>query len=348
MAVHLASTVGLVWSHAFGVFLLPAEAVAWVIWGPRRMAWQLGWVAGQFAASGSLAVWFLGADRSQIQGAMDWLPTPHFWAIPGLGESFRVSVVGTWYSWLASARASEGVRTVVNLVPTLFYGGLIAFVIGTWIRELTQRLRATNGEQDTSPSRSVPFLLLWWTLPCLIAYTVSHVWRPVFFPRYLLYCSVPPYLFVGYGVSWPHSRAIRRTGTCATVALALWLGFVNAGTPQRPPWVQAIDAIESSGDTESNIALYCNSAGLCNGAVRTIEYLRPKWAPRVKQALTADQVVALLPRTTGPDATYVVVVSSGPVPEMEGYLTTHGFRYVITPVPARDPLTIYRIEVAGD
>ena len=48
--IHFTSTIALVWTHAFGVFLLPAEAIACLVLGPRTWKWQIRWFGGQFIA----------------------------------------------------------------------------------------------------------------------------------------------------------------------------------------------------------------------------------------------------------------------------------------------------------
>ncbi|MCH8055389.1 MAG: hypothetical protein IH857_04450, partial [Deltaproteobacteria bacterium] len=58
-----------------------------------------------------------------------------------------------------------------------------------------------DGNRRISPEHSLILLAILLVVPMIVVTALSHLWRPCFHYRYLLYCSVPLYLLAGAGAA---------------------------------------------------------------------------------------------------------------------------------------------------
>jgi len=150
-SIHLGATLGLIWTHPFGVFLLPVEGVAWFLWGARTWKNQLAWGIAQSLVAATLILWLINASQAGAQQAASWLPSPTI----GLNDtSLSVSLIGTGFIWIASADYHLGLTDFRNGLPMITYFG---FSIGALVISTLKFRKSINSSEGLDS----PFTMFW-------------------------------------------------------------------------------------------------------------------------------------------------------------------------------------------
>jgi uncharacterized membrane protein len=330
--IHLGSTMALVWTHPFGVFVFPVEGVAWFIWGPRSWKQQAAWLVGQGLVAASVVIWIRAATQGGAQQAASWLPVPTFW----LNDfSLSISLIGTWYIWLVSADYHTGLTDLRNLLPMIVYGGLSITALIVAGLQLRKKLKVPD--ESASPGLLL-WLVLWWVIPCLLVYGLSHAWQPAFFPRYVLYSMVPPFLFSGWAVAQIPSNRWKNGMIGVMIVTALAMGYFNSRKPYRAPWEPVLAKIESG-----ELAMYSNSSEGNRMALQIVRYLEPDTSLKVKGITTSDELASYIANYTGNAEMNIVLVGTEPLESLNTFIRDSGLQATVNYLPSRTPLTLYRI-----
>jgi uncharacterized membrane protein len=329
--IHLGSTIALVWTHPFGVFIFPVEGLAWFIWGPRSWKQQAAWLVGQGLVSASVVIWILDATQGGVQQAASWLPMPTFW----LNDfSLSISLIGTWYIWLVSADYHTGLTDIRNLVPMIVYGGMSVTALILAGLQLRKKLKVHD--ESVTPGLMI-WLVLWWVIPCLLVYGLSHAWQPAFFPRYVLYCIVPPFMLSGWAVAQIPSKRWKSGVIGVMVITALAMGFFNSRKPYRAPWIPILAHVEPG-----ELILYSQSPEGNRMAFNVVEYLAH--TPLQIQGLTSsDSLAAYIQNRKVGVQMNIVLIGSEPLESLNSFILDAGYNMVIETYPSRTPLTLYTI-----
>lgn len=331
--IHFLSTVGLVWSHAFGAFILPVEGLAFLIWGTRSWQSRAAWFGGQTLAAGTLVLWLLNSTGSAIDDEMSWLPLPTLWLND---TSLWVSLVGTWYTWLVSSYYHTGLSDPRNAIPFVVYGGLAISAFAC----AAIRSRKRNEADDFSYG-TILWLAGWWVIPSLLLYGLSHLWQPAFFPRYVLYSVVPPFFMSAWLVSRIPAQRWRNTAIGAMVALALAMGYFNTRQPYRAPWHWVVEEVAVVEGVE--LMLFSQQSSGNDIASSVVSYLDGEQEIKVLTLTNSDALSAYVLNHNYANPAYVVLVASDPQEGFRQFISSSGLQATIYHLPARSPLTLYTI-----
>jgi len=238
----LANTL-LVWTHLLGVFFVAAQGAAWLSASRRRLRTALLWAAVQGVLLLPLAGWV--ATMPHVPDTGYWhfraptapevlftLVMPDFLRTtpklgPG-GELWRLSLGGL------TSDGPEAFRAVGAVLFLCFGGGLAGWAL--WCAWRRQR---RPGEPDRD---AVAALLACALLPGIGLALTSHLWRPMYYQRYLLPSTLPLYVLAGGALMLLVRPRGLRAAVLALLALAM-LQQLSLTLPRaiviRTPWAQA-------------------------------------------------------------------------------------------------------------
>lgn len=332
-SVNFGSTVGLVWTHAFGVFLLPVEAIACLFLGTRSLSWQARWFGGQIIAAGTLGVWLLQANGEKVSKAMDWLPNPTIWFNDG---SNYVSLFGTWYAWMVPLEYHTKEWGFRSAVPLVIYGGLALAALVYSLVKLQKK------DQDEEFSYGVIlWMTTWWFIPSIFLYGLSHILQPAFFPRYVLYSMAAPFLMGSWMVSQISSVRWKGSWIGILIVLALAMGYSNTRQVYRAPWDWLLAETDKQGAAKLMLFSQYSEGNLMRKSV--IQYLRPG---NDREVLTLTDSNGLVEYITAHDYVipcFVVLLDSQPQATMGEFLLSVGLTADVIHYPARRQMTLYTI-----
>ena len=173
----------------------------------------------------------------------------------------------------------------------------------------------------------------------IVVTALSHLWRPCFHYRYLLYCSLPLYLLVGAGAATLRSRGLYG---CVIVAMAALYGFQSAVLqgPFRPNYRAAAAHIEARGDAVAAVF-----------ALKEINYLamdyNTDWPETRLRSLggRGELYVEPLAEHRGGRESWVVMWRWDALEEWEAHLRENGVPFSMHEFEGMPRLHLYRLEV---
>jgi len=331
-AAHLLCTLGLVWTHAFGVFLLPVEAIAWFYWGPKNLKSKVFWIVGQGLAAGSLVFWLVQADFETIEASMAWLPQPTFWP----GEfPFAGSVLGTWFMWLASSDYREGLFNVSNCVSLVVFVGLSIAAITVSAVRIRRNIPAQNGIQS---SGIVLWLAAWWIVPPLLIYGLSYAWQPTFYPRYVLYSMAAPFLLSAWAIAQITTPRWKIAAVATMIMLSLSMGLLNTRKPFRAPWAAVLSEMD-----RSKFIVYNKDQFKMAAAVHTIRFFDFQNRTRYRPVGVFENLEGTINDTSFPHSLNVILVGSTSLKSLDDFIEEKNIQVTVHHYPACVPLTRYEL-----
>jgi uncharacterized membrane protein len=222
-AIHLLCSAALLLSHAFTLLLFPVFFLRVVLHCGCRAGTTAFWSAAHLVLLAGFYAWrILPYDLSTSSMAYNDAPT-----------SLR-ALPQAWL-FLAGARAgTEGASAYLPLgAPVeLLYALLLALLLLLLLRAVLQE----QGERSVSLDRvEGVHLLLWALLPAAALWGASMLWRPCFFPRYVLYSAPAIFLCAAVGFSLIRGTAVRRSIVLMVLLLG---GYLALGMPRpfRPDY----------------------------------------------------------------------------------------------------------------
>lgn len=241
MAANWLANALLVWTHLLGVFFVAAQGAAWLSASRRRFRTALLWGTVQALLLLPLAGWI--ATMPHVPDTGYWhfhapaasqvvysLVMPDFVrTTPELGpagEPWRLSLGGVSTDGPAALRG-------MGVVMFLCFGGGLA----GWAFWRVWRLQRRQGGPDRD---AVAALLACALLPGITLALVSHLWRPMYYQRYLLPSSLPLYLLAGGAlVLLVRPRGLRAAAVALLALAGLQQLSLTLPCVMRTPWAQA-------------------------------------------------------------------------------------------------------------
>lgn len=240
-----------IWTHAFGCFLIVCEGIYLLFFIRGRTTRAAVWFGTCALQAVLLALWI-----HFIPHPDDSVYAGH--RVPGLQamfsnmfaqdaismfqpfpESFSTWPIfpQSWGQWLAGPRERVGVL--------LEYGMLagVMFVLAIVIRRLWRR---AMGQQTDEPLPGVAGYLLvlaYFAFPPVLLAILSYAWRPIFESRFMIYCSVGLYLLVGAAIGHLSRRPLRIGATVVLVAAYAYMVSLVVPNPTRLNWIGASDYV---------------------------------------------------------------------------------------------------------
>lgn len=273
---HVIANILLLWTHPLAVFMFALQflflAGQWRKWQPL-----LVWCLPHGIATGALLMYFLPVREFILEASVDHLALPDarkFFVDLLADDAIRLSnefwfpLVQNPGLWMARVPRLEGLLNTA------------VFVISIATVPITlARLR-----NRASRSPVAIWLLLVYLAPSVIMLVVSLLWRPLFEPRYVYYCSVALYPLAAGALASVRFPTLRVIAGAAVIAVMVGqLALLMSGVT-RPPWPQAAERIvslEQPGD-----AVFVKFAGPCNDEIMALtlnrpnEAVRPGYSPR--------------------------------------------------------------------
>lgn len=243
-ALNAGANMLLLWTHPFTVFFIAVEASFLLIMPHRNWTRAIAWGALHGLAF-ALALFWLKAALPYVPSAEDDFvmapPTLREFAVDWLGDDAAQTSDPflfqgeTWRFLRGNLRdAFISAHTLIDWAMIAFFGLCVA---GRWTQVSRKRTTARIGPRV--PNRTAYYFLLFLvlTLPLLLMFVVSYVWRPCIQPRYTSYASLALYLIVGTLFA-DVRRAWLRRGLVATLAAlyAYQLSFVLPAST-RTDWL---------------------------------------------------------------------------------------------------------------
>lgn len=217
-ALHLLLNALILWTHGFSPLFFAAQG-AWLLivyW--RRWRPLLLWGAAHGALAAAFVVWaVLSRYDLTTHAAEGYNDMP-----PGWRE-----LINAWVL-LSGGRFS-------NANPAAYLPGGVSFDLFIAVLPLLAGavlLRDAlhwDAERPRQDGKALCLLLCWAAIPLLGLFIISLCWRPIFFPRYILYSAAPFSLLLGAWLGRPHPTMPR---VCMAVVVCAVFGWQNLALPR--------------------------------------------------------------------------------------------------------------------
>jgi mannosyltransferase len=173
----------LFFTHAFGSFIIAAQAIFFLLYWKKYESERLKWVIGQslMGISIILALFFSGFGSSGISGAayniVKWIPEPN------LASIFR-----TLYQYIFPLRHG---RSWASLILSFGVGFLI-ILLGwglSWLRSTKDywrniKMNLLQVVDFNGHFESILFVSCWLIVPILVPFILSKIFTPIYLDRY--------------------------------------------------------------------------------------------------------------------------------------------------------------------
>lgn len=347
-AAHFLSTVVLVWTHLLGAFVLPCEAV-FLLWCFRRERFGafLLWCGLQIVAVFTLLPWFLSMDYGYIEEQYVWMELPTiFFREAGVQN---LSIQGLYQHWLTRdilVDVSSGSRAGLSFAN----GTMIAASLMSVVVLVMKFFRPGNDSNEGEQRVRRGFALLQLSLflgPVLIMYTVSHLWQPSFFDRYVLISLVGMYLVMATAIDMVPNTWLRR-GVCALlVGIVSVQAFYWASGPTRRPWSTVAHRVSQEPYSRVMVHTIGNDMHLMyTVSSYHVKDERCKLVPYKDFAALEEYLLGSYAEGRPEDKTsldVIVPVTAEAAVEVAAYLEEHAIRHESYYLNSRSPLTYIRI-----
>ncbi len=244
-----------VYTHFFALLLVAAQWTSLLALPREKIPWRkLLLTAILLAVLASPALFFiLGRNTGQLS----WVPKPNFRDLQRFGY-FLVADQGTLRQPLLAA-----------------YLVLAAVAVVTIFKRRTDEPGALN-------KWKVALLVSWSFLPPAVAFVVS-LWKPVFVPRFLIFCLAPLLLLTAAGLAQIRPSWLRHSLTLALAAASLVPTFWYYRQPKEQ-WREAVQYIANHAHPGDSVILFGNYARV------PFEYYRTRvtWAEGVSFIAVSD------------------------------------------------------------
>ena len=232
--VFTASSVVLMWTHLFAVFLIAIQGLALIVFlrpWPRRLVIWTGICAASFAA---LVAWLSSMDTQNLDSLAAWIPTPNAQGIHNIVLYSCGIPIGAWPHYVQFDHISFAVLALAGV-------GYLG-----WTVFLGRRTDQTSSEIRVA-QRDYVILTLWWIAPPLLLALVSILVRPSFVSRYVLYNNLAAFVLFGGVIAALRPRALR---IVAAALVGLGFGYMaltnTRALPMRGDWRAAEELIRVS------------------------------------------------------------------------------------------------------
>lgn len=246
LALNLLLNTALVWTQLVGVFAVAAQGAALFLIAPRRVRRWGGWAVGQGLLLAPVALWLLTMPHVPERGywhfhAPDlWRVVADICAMDCLANSTEMGLTGPNWRVAVGPFASDGPAATAAAVwaQVLLGAGCLLWAALRAAPHLTGR--AGGGATPLNGrGNALVILLCGAVLPAVLLTLVSYLWRPMYYPRYLLYST--PCLYALIGGAW---AALPRRAPRAAFLAALALLYANQlclllPATTRTPWQEA-------------------------------------------------------------------------------------------------------------
>jgi len=246
LALNLLLNTALVWTQLVGVFAVAAQGAALFLSAPRRVRRWGGWALCQTVLLAPVALWLMTMPHVPEYGYWHF-HAPDLWRVvsdicvmdylPGSGEICPAGA--SWQIALGPFASNGPLFTLGAAWAQVLIGAGCLLWAALWLaRGAAGRggVRTPSRRFDAGP---VVALLSLAVLPAVALALVSHVWRPMYYPRYFLYSTPALYALIGGAGAAIPRRSLRAVFVAAlTVLYAHQLCLLLPGTV-RTPWKAA-------------------------------------------------------------------------------------------------------------
>lgn len=194
LVLHILFNAAMVWTHPVTVFLCAAQFAFLLLFRrdhPRLIA---TWTGLQLLLGATLYAFLQSLNQEAAFAQAAWINPPTLWGRP---PSVR-NLVSMFSGVITLAPTNAWGEQLLSIEPYTA-GALIVLHVILGALGVRQVLRVSANSQSPSllPRReTAALLLLWLIFPPALVFIVSHVWKPMFVVRYVLFASIPLYILL--------------------------------------------------------------------------------------------------------------------------------------------------------
>ena len=229
----------IMWNHPLGGALFAAQALYLLIYHRKQIRLVGAWGLQHVLIGATLTPWILRIDNEASIRVQQWLDPPRLFGGGMTVESFfRIGAGGLYY------RPTNAVGESLFFLEPVFAWILVATYVLAALYLLLQIKKGDTDALDDETKQLPPkqtFILMgsWLLVPPIAFFILSHIWRPIFLERYLIYSMLPLYILMGAFISSLRPRIRIYT---LTALLILNLGYQAAFHSPGPFRVRYADA----------------------------------------------------------------------------------------------------------
>lgn len=228
--LYVFSSVLLVYSHFFGLFILIVQAISLIFFAGEKVNYRRLLLCALSIALLIIPIGYfiLFKDNGQI----GWIQKPSFKDL---------------YSFMFSLTGDGGSGMLLSLYVLMFFISLIMLA------------RKNPESRMTGSFGRHAFLLVWLLLPVIAAYSFSF-YKPIFISKYLISSLTPLVLLVATGLSAIRSRWISTVAAFGLISISVYTVFDVYYPKQKFDWKSATRYISQNARKGDGITFYDYSA----------------------------------------------------------------------------------------
>ena len=253
LTLYVLTSVLLFYTHAFGVFVIAAQNLYFLLrWRCHRNL-AINWISSQaiilFAIMPKILA-SLGKVADGTAGPMTWLPEPSPWSplitlrnfigagldYPSLntviiGVSFFVVAIGAYILWMGKER---------------------------WLASVGDLL--SGFKSVTNKGNESLLLVLWITIPILLPFVLSKIFGPMYHHRYMISASPAFYIILAFLIT-KLGRVVPESITLGLLVIVITPGLIEFYvSPVREQWREAAEYVEDK-STIDDVIIFAEGGG---------------------------------------------------------------------------------------
>lgn len=194
LALHMLLNAAMVWTHPITVFLCAAQFAFLLLFRRNHPRMVAAWTGLHLLLGATLYAFLASLNQEAAFAQAAWINPPTLWGRPpsvrNLVSMFSgVITLTPTNSWGERLLAIEPYTAAALMMLHVVLGAI-------GVRQILRASPDKPGSAALSPRETTALLLLWLVLPPFLVFVVSHVWKPMFVVRYVLFASIPLYILL--------------------------------------------------------------------------------------------------------------------------------------------------------
>jgi mannosyltransferase len=246
----------LFYTHTFGLFIIVAQNLYFLIRWKHYRKLTLHWITSQAIIVATILPRVIRLSANAIQGKagpMNWLPEPSVWA-PLITLRNFIGAGLDYPSW----------NTVITGIG-FFVVATIAYILwkgkDKWLASLRDLL--PEFENMISKENELLLLVIWIVIPILLPLVLSKIFGPMYHDRYMISASPAFYIILAFLVT-RLGRVVPELITLGLLVIVITPGLAEFYvSPVREQWREAAEYVEDRSAID-DVIIFAESGGAQN------------------------------------------------------------------------------------
>lgn len=249
---HIITTGLIIWTHILGIIILPRLAIHAYCFGFNQWRKKIAWTLLQRLAILTIIPWLLSIDIDIIANEYNRRILPTLFTHKTMPPTPSVQhVLALWTTAPTYQRlgpTGTHLLTAFNAVTVVMYAISLLFMI----RSMFKRITEPDGTSTLGLSALIFSILV---VPIALLYTISYVWEPSFFDRYILISMIALNACLAVSILSIPNKSLRTSLILILLGCTTFQAASQIVVPVRKPWSKVIELIDNEENPNIRISI---------------------------------------------------------------------------------------------